>query len=220
MENERVRRPTSRDLHTIQGMKSSWINTADSVDPETEYDPLDVYRRYQNERTRRLTDAVGEIKDFFEESKETFTDEDAKMVMSAPPKLSDFPTFIFFVSLVKDILDIPLELSVIGIIVTTLLSAIIYVILFFWSLGKLSGGWWKKRLIKKLWRRFIICGVIEFLLPVPWIKMIPANVIFTLMTHYSETKLVKMLNLALEKIRAAEGGWFFNLKQEADRAKI
>ncbi len=143
---------------------------------------------------------VGRIKEIFQEQKEEFEDGDEKMLIAEPPEKPEFPWIIFLAAVIKDILDVPLELTLVGIILTTVLSFILSIVLFFWILGKASGGWWKKKIISWLWSRYVAVIILEF---IPFFKIIPTTTIFIYMAHKRETKLVKLFNLALEELRGA-----------------
>jgi hypothetical protein len=108
-----------------------------------------------------------------------------------------FPYLITAIAVIKDILDFG-DLTLIGVVITTVLSFCISIILFFWILGKMGGEWWKKKLIQKILIRYGIVVALEF---IPFFKMIPATTIFVLMVHFDETKIVKLLNGALERLR-------------------
>jgi hypothetical protein len=118
--------------------------------------------------------------------------------MDEAPEEPDFPILILIAAIGKDILDVVLTVTIVGAIFTGLLSFVLALVLFFWILGKTGGGWWKKALIRKLWMRYVMSLAIEFL---PVGNIIPANTIFVLMAHYSETKAVKLANEAFERLR-------------------
>ncbi len=123
---------------------------------------------------------------------------DATLLIKEPPQQPNFPYIMVSITILKDILDVPIELSIIGIVVTTILSFLLAIIIFIWILGKLSGGWWKKAMIRWLWIRYVFAILIEFL---PFFKIIPATTILVLMAHYRETKIVMFFNAALEEFR-------------------
>ncbi len=106
-----------------------------------------------------------------------------------------FPYFILGVSVIKDLLDIPANLSIVGIPFAMALSLICSLVIFFWIWGKMSGGWWKKRLLRWLFVRFFIMFGVELI-----VSIIPTTTIFTLMAYYREKKIVKLINLALEEM--------------------
>lgn len=64
-----------------------------------------------------------------------------------------------------------------------------------WCKGRISGGFWKKKAIGWLWKRYLATFIIEL---IPFFNIIPTNVIFVLMAHYKEKKMVKLFNAALE----------------------
>lgn len=159
---------------------------------------LDLQADHQ--RQREVEGVIGRVREIFRNRGEDFDEGDERLLSSAPAKEPGFPVIIFTFAVIKDCLDLPLELSVIGILLTTLLSVLLSVILFLWVLGKLSGGWWKKKIIRWLWVRYLAVVVIELF---PLFKIVPATTIFILMAHYREKKLVKLFDLALEEFRRA-----------------
>jgi len=136
---------------------------------------------------------LGEYIKEFEGNLEQFLSTD-----SAPSP--GFPLFIITIAILKDCLDAPLDIVIVGAVITTLTSFIMAIILFFWVWGKLSGGWWKKKLIRWLWVRYVMIAILEIL---PFFKIVPAATIFVLMAHHREKKVVKLFNLALEEIKGA-----------------
>lgn len=123
---------------------------------------------------------------------------DLKGKLQDIPEKPDFPHFMFLVAFAKDIIDVPANLLVVGVVVSFALSLVFSLLLFFWFLGKLNGSWWKRALIKKLILRFVLCATIEML---PFGSIVPASTILVLMTYYREKKVVILLNAALEKMR-------------------
>jgi hypothetical protein len=119
------------------------------------------------------------------------------LVKNTPEKPS-FPGLMVSLALLKDVLD-GLEITGVGILVTTALSFLLALVLFLWMLDKLSGGWWKKKLVRKLFIKYGLAITIEF---IPVLKLIPTATIFVLMAHYDETKIVRLLNGALERMRS------------------
>jgi hypothetical protein len=146
---------------------------------------------------RELDKILEKVRDIFRDHGEDLASGEENLIISAPKKLPRFPWIIVYFSVVKDLLD-GLDFTGIGAIVTTIISLIASIVLLIWGLGKLSGGWWKKDMIRRLWRNLVITILGEF---IPLLKIIPATLIFTLMTHFRETKVVKLFNLALETLR-------------------
>ena len=70
-------------------------------------------------------------------------------------------------------------------------------ILFFWVLGKMSGGWYKKMFIRWMLTWFVVTCLGE---NTPFLNMLPVTTIFVLMVHFRETKIVKLINDALEAL--------------------
>jgi len=110
--------------------------------------------------------------------------------------LPSFPYFIFTIALIKDIFDMVATISLFGMILTPIFSFLCSLILFFWTLGKIS-GWlgFKKKLITGAIIRFFGMFAIEL---IPGVNFLPVTTIYVLLAHYRETKMVKLINKALE----------------------
>lgn len=134
--------------------------------------------------------AIADIRDLID-------DEDEVILINKAPKAPQFPFIIVLMAIFKDIVDF-LNLTLVGAPIPVVAAFIVGIVLFFWVLGKASGGWWKKKLIKWLWNRYIVALLIEF---IPFINMVPATTIFILLAHYREKKLVKAINFALEQLK-------------------
>lgn len=150
-------------------------------------------KKYQREGVAEI------LKRTFPEHYEYFDEGEEELLVTEPVEKPRFPLLIVLAAASKDTLDI-LEFTIIGAILTVPLSLLLGLVLFIWCLGKISGGWWKKALIKWLWKRYVFTLIIEF---IPLFKIIPATTIFVLMAHYREKKIVKIANLALEELKAA-----------------
>jgi len=176
------------------------------MDDQEEFNLSQLYKarardfRTVNEQHREIKRIVGKVQEIFQDKGETFEDGDEKLLVAEPAEEPDFPQIIFMAAVMKDLLDIPLELSIIGIILTTMLSFVLSIVLFIWVLGKLSGGWWKKRIIRWLWIRYVAVIILEFF---PFFKIVPATTIFIYMAYKREKKIVKLFNLALEELHNA-----------------
>lgn len=143
---------------------------------------------------------IEEIHEIFRNEKETFDEENIGNLKHNPPEPVHFPIFIFACALAKDAADVPSTILVVTILISIFLGFVLSFILFLWAFGKMSGGWWKKAIIRWLWIRLGLVALIEML---PVIQLIPANTIFILMVHYKEKKIVRLFNLALEKMHDA-----------------
>jgi hypothetical protein len=160
------------------------------------------YGEHGRSRSNRTQDEAVLLEDELEELARTDSLEhevgDAQMLLTNPPEKPSFPGIVLSLALIKDILDAG-DFTGIGIVVTTALSFLISLVLFLWLLGKVSGGWWKKKLIRGLWVRYALAVFIEF---IPFVKLIPATTILVLMAHFREPKVVQALNGALERIHS------------------
>lgn len=152
-------------------------------------------------RLTQVDDTFLKISDYFQSRGETFEGEDAERLMTDPPKTPQFPFVITLLAVFKDLLDIPLDLSIVLAILVFFSSILISGIIAIWCFGKISGGWWKKALIRWLWIRFFVMLGLEL---IPFVQMVPANTVFILMAHYKETKIVKLFDQALVILH--EGG--------------
>lgn len=123
---------------------------------------------------------------------------DAELLIKDRPQMPDFPYIIASLALLKDISD-AISLTGIGYVVVIATSFCMSIVLFIWALGKMDGGWWKKRCIRGLLTKYGIAISIEFL---PFVSIVPTTIIFVLMAHYRETKVVKIMNQALEQLHA------------------
>jgi hypothetical protein len=125
------------------------------------------------------------------------TKQDIDLAVEGRPEKPPFPYGIFLVAFIKDILDLVFTVSIVGIIVVLPLSFFMAFILFFWLQGKMSGGWYKKKIIKWLWKRFFLTIGLE---AIPFLGLIPATTIFVYMAHNKESKLVQHFDNLLEAI--------------------
>lgn len=123
---------------------------------------------------------------------------DAKLLISNRPTPPDFPMGILFLALIKDAFDVVLGLSVFLLPLALVTTVPVMLILAFYFYNKLSGGWWKKRMISWLWKRYLLTLLIE-MTPLLGI-IVPATTILVLMAHFRETKVVQTLNAALETL--------------------
>lgn len=156
--------------------------------------------QYQEHRRAAIARAYAEIGELFSSKGEQFKSEDAEQLVSeAPPQIPSFPVLMFGMALVKDLLDV-LDFTGVGVIATFFFTIVFAFVLALWSLGKISGGWWKKALIRKLLVRFAITFTVEM---IPFVKIVPTNVVFVLLAHFHETKVAKLFNEALERLHKA-----------------
>lgn len=168
-------------------------------------------------RLVQTDDTLVKIGELFQSRGESFEDEDAERLMTDPPKLPQFPIVMVLLAGFKDLLDIPLDLSLVLAIFVFFTSLLISGIIAIWCFGKISGGWWKKSLIRWLWLRFFIMLGVEL---IPFVQMVPANTIFILMAHYKETKIVKLFDEALGILHSGGAGKAGTTVAQAFRAGL
>ncbi|MDQ1299700.1 MAG: hypothetical protein QG636_368 [Patescibacteria group bacterium] len=159
--------------------------------------------RIQVRQGQGTDDSLNKVAELFASRGEKFDEEDAQMLQEKLPTDPGFPFMITALVVIKDLLDLVLDATVILAIVAWVLSAIIGIILVFWTFGKISGGWWKKGAIQWLWKRFFLMISVEL---IPFLNIMPTNVIYVLMVHYREKKIVKLFNEALEIFHGGGGG--------------
>ena len=160
-------------------------------------------RQAGNQLRRSAKGALKKINDIFDgESGEKFTEQDREQAEKSPPRLPTFPITISIFALIKDILDVPENLSAVAAGLATLTSIPISLIILKWvwekTAGGTAGGWLKKKMIRWVWMKYIGAVIIEF---IPFINFVPTYTIFILMTHRKEIKLVRGMKQIMEKIR-------------------
>ena len=143
----------------------------------------------------RKNNATAAVRNLFASKNEELGEEDINQMLKDPPSSPSFPIFIVTTAIIKDFLDFPGEALIVTIVLTTIASFGMGIIILFWMLGKMSGGFWKKAMIKWFWKRYLLAMMLEL---IPFVKMVPATTILVLMAHYRETKLVKLMNGGLE----------------------
>lgn len=152
---------------------------------------------HHEQQEAQMTALREELQQIENEGGIAYEDEDTEMLTKNRPTMPVFPTIMLIVAVLKDFLDIPGELSIVGIIFTTALSFLMSVILFIWSLGKVSGANFKRKQIIRLWVKYGLAVLLE---ATPFAKMIPATTIFVLWTYFDEAKDVTKIHNALDKV--------------------
>ncbi len=102
------------------------------------------------------------------------------------PTKSNFPVIIFSLAVIKDILDVPFDVSVVLVIVASIFSFLIGLVIFFWGFGKTNRL--QRKLFKGFVKRWASMCVVEL---IPGLQIIPATAIFVLLAHFRETKFVE-----------------------------
>lgn len=147
-----------------------------------------------------IRDTFEEIDAEFHKKGEKFNVEDVDKIKQTVPPLPPFPTIMVSIAVLKDLTDFPSDATLVGIFLATFLGIVVSLILTIWSWKKMGGWWWKKYIISWFWKAFVFEVLIEIF---PFLQLIPATTILVLMTHYRELKVVKLLNLALDKMHDA-----------------
>lgn len=128
---------------------------------------------------------------------ERVAEEDAAEIIATPPQNPHFPTLIVIAAVLKDFfLDPAATAGVFTIVFSWIGSALLGAILFVWMLGKL--GFMKKQLI----RRFLLL-LLDF---IPGLSFVPFYVIFVLLAHFREKKIVRIFFSVLEEIEELQKG--------------
>lgn len=205
------------DVNVARGIKNTEVRYRERMEDLTT--ESHVYRRRKKKKRRARVDSDGQqvaysagaatispkaakelelrLKSLFDSEAINYEEGDAKLLITNRPVKPDFPFGIFFLAVVKDVLD-ALQLTILLALLVLVITLPILLILAFWFHNKMSGVWWKKKLLAKFWKRFAPAALIESL---PLVGLIPATTILVLMAHHSETKFVQMLNGALESLR-------------------
>jgi len=116
-----------------------------------------------------------------------------RLKKSRPQKKPQFPLLIFLVALFKDIIDVPGEISIVGMIITAITSFLLAAILFCWSLLKAQTSGLNKNLsndnfTKYIWQKYVLLTLVEL---IPFVKIIPGAITFVLMVYNKEMKNYK-----------------------------
>ncbi len=157
----------------------------------------------------KIVDAVERAKKIFHDgSGEKISTKELVDSLEKRPQRPSFPTEIFTMSLVKDIIDMPAEAGAvatfgISTIIGEIFSTFVAIVLLFWTFNKVN-GWFgaKKAVLRKIYTLLAATIVAEY---IPIIKIIPLSTTFVLLAHYRETKVVKLINLALDVIHEKGG---------------
>ncbi len=145
-----------------------------------------------NENNIRATRiAQEEVRKTFRDAGENLNDAEVQQLLERPPKKPSFPFIILAIAVLKDLLDIPAYVSIIGIIVVWFTTFFMSLILFLWVLGYASG-----RTVNRGLGRLAIGSAVEV-----FFGFVPAASIFVLVTYHSERKLWKIRTEAREKLQ-------------------
>ncbi|MCR4285694.1 MAG: hypothetical protein NUW00_02235 [Candidatus Kaiserbacteria bacterium] len=186
--NERL---TSAQLRRPRGRRVRSGDTEEAVSPYFD-DPNDL-----------SPSTIKEFGDIFEKGGVRLDDSELREALEM--KLKDvtapgFPYFIFFIALTKDIVDVVVTVTVIGIVISMALSFLCALILFIWTMEKLgvSGGKLQKKRVQGILIKYGLSTGIEF---IPGINVIPTTTIFVLLTYLQEAKISRLHKFALNKIQ-------------------
>ncbi len=208
IQNAEVRyqnRMAERGIAATVDQKIRALQTDQDAENDAEYDSIsedeaESLAYFENEsllsRTKNTKYKKGES-ELLDELK-LLSQSDQRTVVLQKATMPTFPIFILIAALFKDILDIPTNLSLVAALLSSIFGFFLSMIIFFWIFGKMNGKWWKKRLIKWLWKRYVLAMIVEML---PGISLVPLATIFVLMAHYREKKIVILANKALEALR-------------------
>jgi hypothetical protein len=163
--------------------------------PETVTRARSITPKQRN--SRLVQEGIRRAKDILQQQGYYQSGDVENLLSTKKVELPPFPLFMFIIAVLKDLIDIA-DITLVGVIITTIASVIFSVILFFWLFGKVSGKWWKKRVFKWLWKRYVAAIIIEF---IPFLKIAPTMAIFVIMAHRRETKVVRAINFALEELK-------------------
>lgn len=144
-----------------------------------------------DDKASRIRSAYKRIGDIWSSEDEEFGVADAEELESGNvPEHVPFPIFMFGLAVLSDALDVAKNiLPLFGWVLLLPLKLCIAIIFFIWFFSKLSGTMWKKILL-----RMIIMWALE-LTP---LDFVPTQTVMVLMAHYRQTKIVRLMNNALE----------------------
>lgn len=164
---------------------------------------LEQYRQNLQDRSNsQKLAAFAKVEELFASKGENFGDDEATLMSEAPPQIPMFPFLIFGGAFIKDVLDAVLDFTIVGVIGACFFTVIFSIILGIWCYGKISGGFWKKMIIRRIFIYYGVSFVIEL---IPFIQIVPTTMAFVLLAHFHETKIAKLINGGLEYLH--EAGW-------------
>lgn len=158
----------------------------------SEPDPRSITREFQNAWSR----TESEMEAVFEQNGEELSDElKDDIVNDGEEQTVVFPIVMLAVALLDDVVFDPVQLTVVGAVLTFIMGKFVTLTLIIWFFGKMNGRLWKRAMVKWFWVRFIGVIVIESL---PIISLVPATTILVFMAANREKKFAQMFNEALE----------------------
>jgi hypothetical protein len=151
----------------------------------------------ERRKKREVERAFKSVGEHWENKGKKFDGESARELLAkkgGEPEPS-LPYLILWIALLMDALDM-LSLTLVMKFVLLPLEVLFWIIFTLWFMGKMSGRWWKKGLIKWLLKRCLIPLVEIF---VPGLDfLLPGQTIMVLMAHYRHKGIVILINESLE----------------------
>lgn len=148
----------------------------------------------QLQKERAKTNKEQSYNTFSGQEGEQLSNEEIDEFKISKPDIPSFPFIIFFLAILKDILDFA-ELTIIGIIISWIITIIFVIIVFFWTLKKV--GFIRKFIIKRL----VLMAAVAL---IPIVGLIPEASIFILWMHFREVKYVGDVLKLLEEAEGAK----------------
>jgi hypothetical protein len=147
-----------------------------------------ISESYTNIDTSRVGNISSrDLSSFFRQAKSIIKDNNFQK-----RKQSGIPYIAIYLALVKDVLDWA-QVTGVGVLVTIPISIIASGALIYWAWGKTSFRAWKEKILRWL----IISVAIELF---PATSLIPSTLIFVLIVHYNETKIIRLINLTIDQL--------------------
>lgn len=115
------------------------------------------------------------------------------------PEKASFPLIMIQLAVLKDLLDLPINLTLIFAFLTSVLSIFLGIVIWIWLLGKLS--FWQKRFLRWAIPRFLGVLFLEF---IPGLNIIPMATIFVLLAHNREKKEVQAFWKLVRELEVAD----------------
>lgn len=142
-------------------------------------------REEAQQATEEIARAVGEA----------VGDPELKELRANLPEEPEFPWLMFGAAIFKDLLD-SLDLTGVGVVITTFISFVLALVIFFWLFGKIK--WYQKGLLRWMIRRYGIVIVLEF---IPFVKIIPIWTFYVFFAHHREKKVVRLIYEGLGRLQ-------------------